>query len=79
MRRIVIAAAVFAAMTLVPTGQTVEPDSLFDSPIYWSPQTWVGSAYTDAEMIAIYRGIFAAYAGTHKVGGNKVIHHVEAS
>lgn len=35
--------------------------------------------YTEAEQIAIYNGIFGAYAGTYDVEGNKVTHHVIAA
>jgi hypothetical protein len=38
-----------------------------------------GSIYTDAERVEIYKAIFAAYAGTYRVEGNTVIHHVLAS
>jgi hypothetical protein len=37
------------------------------------------SPYSDADRAAIHRGIFAAYAGTYSVQGNKVTHHVIAS
>ncbi len=32
--------------------------------------------YTDAERSDIYKGIIGAYAGTYRIDGNKVIHHV---
>src|SRR5579864_3060475 len=35
-----------------------------------------GPIYTDAERVEIHRAIFAAYAGTYRVEGNMVIHHV---
>jgi hypothetical protein len=38
-----------------------------------------GATYTDAERINLYNGIFAAYAGTYRVDGNKLTHHVTAS
>ena len=34
---------------------------------------------TDAERAALYNGIFAGYAGTYSVDGNKVIHRIVAS
>lgn len=37
------------------------------------------TAYTDAERVDIYNGIFGAYAGTYSVEGYKVTHHVVAS
>jgi hypothetical protein len=37
------------------------------------------SAYTDAERVDIYKGIIGAYAGTYRIEGNKVIHHVLAA
>jgi hypothetical protein len=44
-----------------------------------TPKRAAGTAYTDAERVDIYNGIFAAYAGTYSVEGNKVTHHVIAS
>jgi hypothetical protein len=38
-----------------------------------------GSTYTDAERVDAHKSIFGAYAGTYRVEGNKVIHHVEAA
>ena len=38
-----------------------------------------GSSITDAERAALYNGIFAGYAGTYSVDGNKVIHRIMAS
>jgi hypothetical protein len=38
-----------------------------------------GTAITDAERAALYNGIFAAYAGTYSIDGNKVVHRVVAS
>jgi hypothetical protein len=38
-----------------------------------------GATYTDAERVDLYNGIFAAYAGTYSVEGNKLTHHVVAS
>ena len=35
--------------------------------------------YTDAERARIHKGIFGAYAGTYRVEGNKVTHHIVAS
>jgi len=32
--------------------------------------------YTDAERSDIHKGIIGAYAGTYRIDGNKVIHHV---
>jgi hypothetical protein len=34
------------------------------------------AAYTDAERADIYKGIIGAYAGTYRIEGNKVTHHV---
>jgi hypothetical protein len=35
-----------------------------------------GNAPTDAEAAALYRTIFGAYAGTYRVEGKKVVHHI---
>ncbi len=32
--------------------------------------------YTDAERVDIHKGIIGAYAGTYRIEGNKVTHHV---
>lgn len=37
------------------------------------------AAYTDAERAAIHKNILGAYAGTYRVEGNKVTHHVLTS
>ena len=34
------------------------------------------AAYTDAERAAVHKNIAGAYAGTYRVEGNKVIHHI---
>jgi hypothetical protein len=34
------------------------------------------SAYTDAERVEIHKGIIGAYAGTYRIEGNKITHHV---
>jgi hypothetical protein len=38
-----------------------------------------GSIYSDAERVEIHKAILGAYAGTYRVEGNTVIHHVLAS
>jgi hypothetical protein len=35
--------------------------------------------FSDADRVAIYSKIFAAYAGTYSVDGNRVTHHVAAA
>jgi hypothetical protein len=35
-------------------------------------------AATDAESVALYRGMIS-YAGTYAIEGNRIIHHIEAS
>ena len=42
-------------------------------------KTPAAAAYTDAERVEAHKSIFGAYAGTYRVEGNKVIHHVEAA
>lgn len=37
------------------------------------------AAYTDAERVALQKSIVGAYAGTYKVEGNKIIHHILTS
>jgi hypothetical protein len=34
------------------------------------------SAYTDAERVEIHKGIIGAYAGTDRIEGNEITHHV---
>jgi hypothetical protein len=43
-----------------------------------TPKRAAGTAYTDAERVAIYNGIIAAYAGTYSVEGKRGTHHVLA-
>ena len=38
----------------------------------------VSPPYSDADQAAVYSKIFAAYAGTYSVDGNKVTHHIVA-
>jgi hypothetical protein len=38
-----------------------------------------GAVYTDAERVEAHKSIFAAYAGTYRIEGNKVVHHVVAA
>ena len=35
--------------------------------------------YTDVDRAAVHRNIFGAYAGTYKVEGNRIIHHILTS
>jgi Lipocalin-like domain len=44
-----------------------------------TPKRAAGTAYNDAELVDIYKGIIGAYAGTYSVEGNKVTHHIVAS
>jgi hypothetical protein len=44
-----------------------------------NPKGPASVTYTDAERAEIHKGIFGAYAGTYRVEGNKVTHHVVAS
>lgn len=37
------------------------------------------AAYTDTERVALQKSIVGAYAGTYKVQGNKIIHHILTS
>jgi hypothetical protein len=44
-----------------------------------TPKRAAGTAYNDAELVDIYKGIIGAFAGTYSVEGNKVTHHIVAS
>jgi hypothetical protein len=44
-----------------------------------NPKKPASVAYTDVERAEIHKGIFGAYAGTYRIEGNKVIHHIEAA
>lgn len=70
----------------------VRNDMLPDAYIMYSPGGYImsitveenrrppaGPVLTDEEQIRLFKSIVSAYAGTYKVDGDKVTHHVEMS